>query len=250
MDFNFGPFGEYLIYTIYLWYITVPAAVLLVWASLHKKNSRKMRWISGIGAAVLLFPVAVFAWYLLSGLIEDGMNRREHEREKIRHTFILKQPETTAGVAFSAGDTIYYAMDFDMNNRKQAQLKDLDSVRLSKPTRFFNLQVKGVIWVDQYHSWHVTLTHQQPVFGWPCIGNVVIDADSTFVRGTLADDYIALGYHLPKGSKVKYEEGLINIILPNSKWLTIDAETKEPLSAEDKDLADSLKHLHHSIKLR
>lgn len=242
MDFNFGPFGEYLIYTIYFWYMTVPAAVLLLWACLHKNNSRNMRWISGIGAAVLLFPVAVFVWYLLSGLIEDGMNRRERERQKIRHTFILRQPETTAGVAFSAGDTIYYARDLDMNNRKQAQLSDIDSVRLSKPTRFFNLQVKGVIGVDQYHSWHVTLTHQQPVFGWPCIGDVVIGADSTFVKGTLADDYIALGYRLPKGSEVTYKDLLITIILPNSKWLTIDAETKQPLSAEDTKLADSLKH--------
>jgi len=220
----------------------MPIGFLLLWACLHKNNSRRTRWLSGVGAVVVLFPMVIALWELLSGLVDNRINKREFERQKMLHTFILKQPETTAGVALSAGDIVYYTKDFDMSNSKQAQLKDIDSIRLLKPTRFFNLQVKGVIRVDQYDSWQVTLTHQQPVFGWPCIGDVVIGADSTFVQGTLADDYIALGYRLPKGSEVTYKESLINIALPNSKWLTIDAETKLPLLAEDKKLADSLKH--------
>lgn len=82
----------------------------------------------------------------------------------------------------------------------------------------------------------------QMVFGWPCAGNVVIASDSTLVKGTLANDYVVPGYRLPKGSKVENNaDGLINIILPNSKWLTIAAKTKQPISAADKKLADSLK---------
>ncbi|MNL33972.1 hypothetical protein D3C87_1559110 [compost metagenome] len=44
MDFNFGPFGEYIIYTILFWYITMPIAFLLLWACLRKKKwpQRKM----------------------------------------------------------------------------------------------------------------------------------------------------------------------------------------------------------------
>lgn len=248
MDFNLSPWGRYLFYTLYFWYITIPIAVLLLWACLHKNNSPGLRWISGIGTMVLLFPIAVMLWVLVSGLIEDGINRREFKQRKKLHTFILKQAETVAGISLSAGDTVYYALDFpkdfDMNNREQAQLNDIDSIHLSKPTHFFNLEVKGLIGVDQYGNWKVTLTHKQPVFGWPCAGDVVIGADSTFVRGTLADDYVALGYRLPKGSEVKYNDyDSINIILPDSKWLAIDAKTKQPLSAEDKKLADSLKHI-------
>ncbi|MNY27963.1 hypothetical protein D3C86_1619040 [compost metagenome] len=130
-----------------------------------------------------------------------------------------------------------------MNNREQAQLNDIDSVHLSKPTHFLNLQVKGVIGVNNDGDWNVNLTHQQRVFGWPCTGNVVIGADSTFVKGTLAEDYIALGYRLPKGSEVRYKGGdLVNIILPNSEWLSIDAKTKQPISEHYKKLADSLKY--------
>jgi hypothetical protein len=243
MDFNFGLFGKYLIYTFYFWYITMPIAFLLLWACLRKKNSLRVRWSSGIGAMVLLFPMAVLLWEILIGLIEDGINRREFEQQKKLHTYSLKRSETTAGIVLSAGDTVYYAISFDMNNRKQAQLEDIDSVRLSKPTRFFNLQVKGVIGVNQYGDWNVHLTHQQGVFGWPCTGNVMIGPDSTFVRGTLAEDYVVLGYRLPKGSEVRYrEDDLINIILPNSEWLSINPKTKQPISGRYKKLADSLRY--------
>jgi len=243
MDFNFGPFGKYLIYTLYFWYITMPIGLLLLWACLRKKNSPRIRWISGIGTTVLLFPIAIFLWEILVGLIEHGIKRREFEQQKKLHTYSLKQPETAAGMALSAGDTIYYAINFNMNNRKLAQLKDIDSVRLSKSTRFFNLQVNGLIGVNVYGDWSVNLTHPQGVFGWPCTGNVMIGPDSTFVRGTLAQDYIVLGYRLPKGSEVRYiEDDLINIILPNSKWLSINPKTKQPISEREKKLADSLKY--------
>lgn len=241
MDFNFGPFGKYLIYTVYFWYITMPIAFLLLWACLRKNNSLRVRWISGIGAMVLLFPIAVFIWEVLSGLVDDGINRRDFERQKKLHTFILKHPETTAGIALSAGDKVYYTRDFDMNNRKQAQLKDIDSIRLSKPVRFFNLQVKGLIWADQHGNWNVTLTHQQVVFGWPCTGEVLIGADSTFIQGTLASKHIVLGYRLPKGSNVTYEDDYVNVVLPNLELLTFTSTTGQPLSEEDKKLADSLR---------
>lgn len=241
MDLNFGPFGKYLLYTFYYWYITVPIAFLLLWACLHRNNKPGIRWISGIGATVLLFPMVVMVWDP-GGLINNGINKPEVRPQKMLHTYILKQPETTAGIVLSAGDTVFYAMEFDMNYRKEAQLNDIDSVHLSKPARFFNLQVKDIIRVGLHNEWNVTLTHQQLVFGWPCIGDVMIGADSTFIRGTLADDYILLGYRLPKGSEVTYDSDYVNIVLPNLELLTITGRTGRPLSEEDKQQADLLKY--------
>lgn len=230
MDFHFGPFGEYIIYTIYFWYVTMPLACLLLWGCLRRKTPRGVRWISGIGAAVLLFPVVVMMWVLVSGSIEDGKSRREFRQQKALHTFILKQPETVAGIALSTNDTVYYQTDFDMNHRKEAELMDVDSVHLTKPTYFFNLQVKDYIGVviNDYDTWNVTLTHDQLVFGWPCTGKVVITTDSTFVSGTLSKDHVAWGHHLPKGAEVIYKKEYeqLNIILPDSEFITIDLKTK------------------------
>jgi len=226
MDFHFGPFGEYLIYTFYFWYVTLPAGCLLLWACLRRKNSSWVRWFSGIGAAVLLFPLLVAMWVIVSGWISDGESRRAFRQQKALHTFILKQPETVAGIALSTNDTVYYQTDFDMNYRKQAQLMDVDSVHLSKPTRFFNLQVKDYIGVVINHpdTWNVTLAYDQLVFGWPCTGKAVIATDSTFVSGTLYKDHLAGGRQLPKGAKVTYKRDYeqLNIILPDSEFITID----------------------------
>ncbi|SKA06403.1 hypothetical protein SAMN04488128_102551 [Chitinophaga eiseniae] len=230
MDFKFGPFGNYLIFTAFiLWYITLPAGLLLLWVCLRRKNKPWLRWMSGIGAAPLLFPFLVFGWVSVKEAINDSIANREYRQKEKEHTVILKQPETVAGIALSAGDTVFYNFDFDMGNRQQAQLTDIQGANLSKPARFLNLEVKRIA-ENAYYGWDILLARDQQVLGWPCTGYIVLTKDGRFVSGTLSTEHVIGSYIIPKGSMVvDNSEELLRITLPDSKTIAIDKKTKQPV---------------------
>lgn len=234
MDFKFGPFGNYLIFTAYiLWYITLPAGLLLLWACLRRKNRPWLRWMAGIGAAPFLFPFLVIGWVAVKEAIDDSIALREFRQQEKEHTVVLKQPEIVAGIALSAGDTVFYNFGFDMRNRQQAQLTDIQGANLSKPARFFDLEVKR-IGENAYYGWSILLAHDQQVLGWPCAGDIVLTKDGRFVSGTLSSEHILGSYAIPKGSMVvDNEDQYLRITLPDAKTVTIDKKTKQPVVEEE-----------------
>lgn len=228
---HFSPFGSYIIYVVFIyWYITLPIGLLLLWACLRRKNTRWVRWLAGAGAAALLFPFLVMLWEVITGAISGANEAREYKQKEKEHTIILTRPETIAGIALSAGDTVFYNTDFDMSDRPQARIADIGWIHLSKPARFFNLEVKRME-QNQYREWNIVLAHDQPVLGWPCTGNVVMITDSAFVSGTLATEYVVWGYPAPKGARLRYERdyGLLRIELSDSTLATLDEKTKRPV---------------------
>ncbi|HEY6254900.1 MAG TPA: hypothetical protein VIY51_03815 [Xanthobacteraceae bacterium] len=184
------PFWIWFIYfDVKFWFLTVPAAIILMLAGWYGAN-----WLGGLrwaafGAAALLtisFPIAAVIYVVAE--FHSAANLARLQRT-------LDRDETVDGLPLPAGSTIGF--------RDEAH-SIVVSIDLPRATDIRGLRVVGTLtWYDFSQLWSGSLAEDQRLDGWPCrAGAVEFDNQGVVQKCELAAEHELLGLTLPPGTNV------------------------------------------------
>jgi hypothetical protein len=184
------PFWVLLVYfDLKFWFLTVPAAILLVLAGWYGAEwLRAFRWVAFGLAAVLAIPFPVAGALALIGEMRDAAYRAARLRT-------LDRDETIAGMPLPAGTKILF--------RDKAH-SHIASIELPPAARAGDLSLTGGLrWDDSNGTWSGMLAEDQHLNGWPCrAGLVEFDGNGLVQNCEITTAHTLLGLDWPSGTNV------------------------------------------------
>jgi len=167
------------------------------------------------------------------------MKQRDRRQERETHSWVLKEPATVAGVDIPADSKTYYNTWFDMDQKRQATLDDIETLELSAPTNIFGAVVTGRFHKGDY-EWLGTLHGNQMIEGWPCSGKVILTVSITdngkkrhLQKCTLYKDHTVFGRRLPKGTDIELKSWSWTFDFPEGKIISFDPDSGELTFSSD-----------------
>jgi hypothetical protein len=155
------------VFDVKLWFVTVPAAILLSVAAWYGGGWLGQLRFAVYGAAALLaLPFAAAAVVLAEGKVDERAHWRKLDRD-----------ETIAGLRLPAGSRIRF---------HDKAHTDLDSIELTDATDILGMRLIGRLkrykqWRGAGPVWSGTLSGDQSVDGLPCLGRAVLHERDTFI---------------------------------------------------------------------
>lgn len=201
LDLDFSLLQIYLWMVVHNWHISLLIGVLLAGVAIFA-TSKWLLWrvLSGVGAAMLLVPLLLFA----NNALERKMALQRYQQKVETHSWMLKKPRTIAGINLPADTKIYFNTWFDMQSKAQATLDDINSFELSAPTEINEMVLNGRFYGFS-NGWIGTLVGNQSVEGWPCTGEVKLDFNLKLDKCTFYKEHTVAGKTFPKGTKIDIE---------------------------------------------
>lgn len=202
MSFTFSLWGTYLVLGIMYWPLTLLLALgFAAIAGFARKARKTVRILCALAAAFFALPLL----WALGGIAGDMAEQARDRRERQAHTWVLAQDTTLAGVRLAAGSRLLLYSWFDMQQKEQLRLSDIDEMDLARPAVFLGAELAGRVQQESgTNRWYGMLSKAQTVKGWPCTGNIRINGgDSMPIELTLAADYSLFGQVFPKGTVVR-----------------------------------------------
>jgi hypothetical protein len=184
------PFWFWLGYAdVTLWYVTIPAATILVLLGWHAAEwLGTLRWVAFAAAALLLVPFPVAAALFVYGKISAAADAAALQRT-------LAHDETVAGLPLIAGSRVRF------RDRDHSGVASID---LPRATDIRGMRLVGTMtWNASTGAWSGTLAEDRRLDGWPCrAGAIEFGTDGVVQRCELAAAHTLLGLALPRGTHV------------------------------------------------
>lgn len=230
MTLNFTLLEKYVIIVIYFWYITVPVGLILGGITIYAKDTGwGLRSLPLIGSIIFLVPFVLFGIFLVKGKLDQ----RQRQQKREAHTWTLEKPQTVAGVELAAGSKIFLDTWYDMDKKKQAELRDIERFYFSEPTKIFGVVVEGYFYESGY-TWEGTLSGNQTINGWPTKGKIEITEEGKLIKGTLSKAHTIFGRTIPAGSRFELDSSdRWSFTFPEGKSIRFDPEIGKIIFSSD-----------------
>ncbi|WP_376099877.1 hypothetical protein ACE7GA_12605 [Roseomonas sp. CCTCC AB2023176] len=199
------PWLAYPFLPIYLWPITLPLLVVLLWLAVRFRGRR--RWFSLAGMAILIVPPLLeFGFLLVFGMQSEAQLRAERTRTES----VLVQEATFDGMTFPAGTHVTWSTPAHTH---------WTSASFPQPVKFHGLSLRGI--TRQAGTWYVRLAAPTQISGWDCSENaVVVNSEGELVTCGLSRTMVWKGWALPALAQITPdpERGTVEIsIAPGAR---------------------------------
>jgi hypothetical protein len=233
-------FDAYLIIVGLHWYISLPAGLLLAGFALFGKSQHWAgRSLEGLLAITLLFPVL---WYA-SNVIQQKQQRQQRQANREAHAWVLDKPTTVAGIDLPADTKIHLNTSFDMKQKEQAQIDDIDDMNLAAPATIFGIKFTGYL-NHAASEWEGTMQGHQMIDGWPCRGEITLyekrdyngkemTRELQLEKCTLYQSHTVFGHTLPKGTKIELQSWNWTFHFPDGHYIFIDPDSGNITNSSD-----------------
>ena len=215
-----------------IWYLCLPAGLYFGYTAYSMQGGWKLRSLTILATLFLLVPVV----YVAATNYQEYADQKEYMQEREAHAWVLEKTDTIAGLELPKKTKIYLKTTFNMNQKEDAKLIDVEQINLSEPT-----DLLGITFTDTVHRGRYelrgTLHGDQLIEGWPCRGEITLyekrdysgkdtETELQLQKCTLYQSHTVFDHTLPAGTEIELKSWDWTFNYPNrERIISIDPDS-------------------------